>query len=554
MPELRTAALSLAELLSYRDRYTVPEFQRVYGWGETELDRLFSDFESPMRGAPGPLFLGTIYLAAPGDRGEALIADGQQRILTATMIHAAARDLAEDAAEGDRLHAVLATPGGKDFRFMPRDRDAAFFRTWVQERGSTLLPLPGNDREDEAEAEELSESQLNIIRNRDAIVERLRKLGPDGRQRLIEFHDRIKLVAITTDTVEEARNAYASTQTRGLRQSDTDKLKAELIGDCPPAQRALLAGRWEECEAKLGRDEFTDLFHHLIMVEAERRPQHALEADLFGVFDLPRKVGSFIEDVLVPSADAYHRICTAGAATTRKTRNIDAALISLLRCTHNVWRAPVLLAVRAFGAVPRQLDQFLAGFERLACVMMINGTDPHQMLERYVAVIRDIKRKMFVGPSLHLGAHDLDQARRNLQSPRFGLRDRFRMPVLLKLNDLLAKQAQALDPRNVSCEHILPINPPKRGPWRSAFRGRNGQFNGTVFTHMLGNVTILTHPQNREADNSPYDVKRRILKASGFALSKHAAAQKVWNAEVIAGRSEELFELVAGCWRLRETG
>ena len=470
------------------------------------------------------------------------------------MIHAAARDLAEDLAEGDRLHAVLTAPGGSDFRFMPRDRDAAFFRKWVQERGATLLPLPGDDSEDEAEATELSESQLNIIRNRDAIVERLRKLGPDGRRRLIEFHDKTRLVAITTDTVEEARNAYASTQTRGLRQSETDKLKAELIGDCPPAERALLAGRWEECEAKLGRDEFTDLFHHLITIEAERRPQHALEADLFSVFDLPNKVASFIEDVLVPSANAYHRICTAGTATTRKTRKIDAALISLLRCTHNVWRAPALLAVREFGAVPHQLEQFLAGFERLACIMMINGTDPHQMLERYVAVIRDIKTKVFAAPSLHLGTHDLDQARRNLQSPRFALRDRFRMPVLLKLNDLLAKQAQPLDPRNVSCEHILPINPPRRGPWRSAFRGRNGQFNGAVFTHMLGNVTILTHPQNREADNSPYDVKRGILKASGFALSKHAAAEKVWNAKVIADRSEELFELLADSWRLRETG
>ena len=66
MPEMRTAALSLAELLSYRDRYTVPEFQRVYGWGETELDRLFSDFETAMRSTSGRLFLGTIYLATPG--------------------------------------------------------------------------------------------------------------------------------------------------------------------------------------------------------------------------------------------------------------------------------------------------------------------------------------------------------------------------------------------------------------------------------------------------------------------------------------------------------
>jgi hypothetical protein len=548
---MRTAALSLAELLTYYDHYTVPEFQRVYGWRETELDRLFSDFQTAMLGTTVRFFLGTIYLATPGGRSEALIADGQQRILTATMIHAAARDLADNLAEADRLHAALTTPGGRDFRFMPRDRDAAFFRKWVQERGATLLPLPDHTADD-TDAPELSESQLNIIRNRDAIVERLRALGPEGRRRLIEFHGKITLVVITTDTVEEARNAYASTQTRGLRQSETDKLKAELIGDCPPALRERLAGQWEECEAKLGRDNFTELFHHLIVIESERRPQHALEADLFRVFNLPRNIAAFFEDVLVPSAEAYDRICRAGEATTRKTRKIDGALVSLLRCTHAAWKAPVLLAVRELSGAPRQLEPFLADFERLACVLMINGTDPNQIQERYLSVIRTLKKKAFGGPSLHIGAKDLDLARRNLQSPRFALRDRFRMPVLLKLNDLLAKEAQPIDPRNVSCEHILPVNPPRSGYWRKSFRGRDGRFSGSIFTHMLGNVTILTHLQNREADNSSYDVKRRILKTSGFALSKHAAAEKIWNAEVVARRSDALFELLARCWRLHD--
>ena len=61
---------------------------------------------------------------------------------------------------------------------------------------------------------------------------------------------------------------------------------------------------------------------------------------------------------------------------------------------------------------------------------------------------------------------------------------------------------------------------------------------------MLGNMTILTHPQNREADNNPYDAKRRILKTSGFALSKHAATEKTWNAEVVAaGRTS-----CSSCW------
>ena len=69
---------------------------------------------------------------------------------------------------------------------------------------------------------------------------------------------------------------------------------------------------------------------------------------------------------------------------------------------------------------------------------------------------------------------------------------------------------------------------------------------------MLGNVTILTHLQNREADNSPYDIKRRILKTSGFALSKHAATEKIWNADAVARRSDALFDLLARCWRLHD--
>jgi hypothetical protein len=96
--------------------------------------------------------------------------------------------------------------------------------------------------------------------------------------------------------------------------------------------------------------------------------------------------------VLVPSAAAYDRICRAGEATTRKTRKIDGALVSLLRCTHSAWKAPALLAVRELSDAPRQLEPFLADFERLACVLMINGTDPNQIQERYFAVIRTSRK------------------------------------------------------------------------------------------------------------------------------------------------------------------
>ena len=111
----------------------------------------------------------------------------------------------------------------------------------------------------------------------------------------------------------------------------------------------------------------------VIVIEAERRPQHALEADLFGVFRLPRNVSTFIEQVLVPSADAYRRICRAHEGASRKQRRINGYLIGLLRCTHSAWKAPAILALREFGAATPQLEAFLADLERLASVLMIIG-------------------------------------------------------------------------------------------------------------------------------------------------------------------------------------
>ena len=247
------------------------------------------------------------------------------------MVYAAARDLAENAADADRLHALLRRPTGgasasRRATAMPRSsapgcRSAAPRCCRCLEEAAATTEPP-----------ELSESQIRIIRNRDAIVESCARSAPKAAGACsTSTSDRV--VVITADTLEEARNAYASTQTRGLRQSETDKLKAELIGDAP--RRARAAGRaWEECEAKLGRDDFAELFQHLVVIEGERRPQHSLEADLFRVFNLPRNVAAFIETVLVPSADAYVRICKAGEDATRKQRKISGALVSLLRCTH----------------------------------------------------------------------------------------------------------------------------------------------------------------------------------------------------------------------------
>jgi hypothetical protein len=558
--------MSVGEMLTRFHKYTIPDYQRVYAWGEDQVKLLLSELEKATSGKAVEdkvwLYLGTIYLAVPFGSQEAEIADGQQRILTVTMLYAAGRDLAEDPADAERLHAVLLAPGANAdtplFRFVPRDLDAGFFRQWVQERGATLRAHPLDGSGEEAEGlpgteAMFSESRRHIIANRDTIVARLRLLGSNGRRRLFEAMEAsTEMVAITAPTLEEARNAYASTQTRGLRQAETDKLKAELIGDCPRSLRARLAGRWEESEAILGQDNLAELLQHMIVVRAERKAQHALEVDLFSAFDLPKEAERYIEGELVPSAQAYKRICAAGKTGSGREGRINGHLATLLRTTHDGWKAPALLALRQLGDDPAKLERFLRDLERLAAVMMIAGVDPNDMIQRYVAVIRQIKAGRAGAPdALEPSGAELNRARDCLLETRFAQRDRFRMPLLLKLNDLFAKTVQAIDPRMVSCEHILPRNLPKGSPWRELFYdAQRKRYDGASFVHTLGNLAILTHQDNRCANTLPFPEKRVILKRSDFPLTRDAAKVKIWSPRAVTERTERLAGLLIGHWHL----
>jgi hypothetical protein len=570
--QLHAAAMSVAGLLEHFSKFSVPDYQRAYGWTESQLERLFSDLQAAMQrrarpgGSPPLFYLGTIYLAAdqPGD--EAQIADGQQRILTATMLYCAARDLCEDAAEASRLHNVLLQPGsGTRFRFSPRNSDADFFRRWVQERGATLLPMPIDDpplEEDEENdaAAALPESQQHIIRNRDAIVEKLRQLGPEGRKRLLEFHETaINVIVISMPQLGDARNAYASTQTRGLRQAETDKLKAEFIGDCPPPERSRLASQWDDCEGDLGKEHMAELFEHLIVIEGERKVQHALEADLAQVFDLPKNVAHFIDNVLAPSARAYKRILDVGpgrkrgqrSIIDRRQRRIDEHLISLLRTTHTAWKAPAILALRDLAGDQRRMEGVLRDLERLAAVVMLIPLDPHQAIVRYIAVIKDLKGKSKARQGgLKVGADELHRARAALTDRNFATRERLCMPVLLKANDLVGKKVVALQPKLLSCEHILPKNPSRRSHWYRDFKDHEGKYVGGEYLHTLGNVTILTPAENVEADRRAFAFKSNVLKRSSFPLARDAGRNKSWTPKVVRARADRLGKLVIAHWRL----
>jgi hypothetical protein len=135
--------------------------------------------------------------------------------------------------------------------------------------------------------------------------------------------------------------------------------------------------------------------------------------------------------------------------------------------------------------------------------------------------------------------------------PRFGTRERFRMPLLLKLNDLMAGEVLPIDPKTVSCEHILPRNVSQNSPWRAAFKPAQGRrYEGGKYVQQLGNLTVLGHADNRLADTHPFHEKRPIFKRSPLAISNDVGKNRAWTPDIVQARTARLARMLEEHWDL----
>src|SRR5690606_3116285 len=151
-PGLFTAPLRIVELFSDPFRFTVPSYQRRYAWTVKEAGQLLDDILLALGGEGDPVepdyFFGAILLTDSGvhadwRKGPPLfprnleIVDGQQRLITVTILLAVLRDLAaaDGASHYSKLQELITVGksqnGDHTHRLQLQGSDDAFFRTYV---------------------------------------------------------------------------------------------------------------------------------------------------------------------------------------------------------------------------------------------------------------------------------------------------------------------------------------------------------------------------------------------------------------------------------------
>jgi len=550
--DLIVEVVTLAELFSGDHRFRLPPFQRAYAWQTSHVGRLLADIRDAMEAGPqgGGYLLGLLTLVErPGSHAAAII-DGHQRIVTLTILFAVLRDLEVDPLVKERLSAAITMPSRDrtkpvEYVLEPQAIITDFMAELVQKPGATL-------RDPEVGEAELSETERNILENRDYLCAALgdSEIDQDERRELSMFladHCRV-ILRIMRDEVEAWRTLEVEDTTR-VDFNASSRSKASILAALPQSERDHCGRLWDQCEHLLCAEDMYKLLGFVRTLKLRQVSKRPIETDLWEGFDLANSSVVFFERELVPTARLLRAVRDGAVGEGPARARIRERLARLDWVRLDFWIPVALHWLTARGEQDGELEPFFAALERLAWVARIANLEPPKLEKRVLAILTHIDRSRPVAriPELAVEAKLWQEALANLRSPNFRQKS-YSALVLRRISVALGEDCGAYDREGSTFEHIVPRNPERDRSWTKIFKGKK---QSDEHINRLGNLTFLTRDENNRAGNADWDKKREIYRTSRHILSRHAARREEWSAAAIDERTEELIGLLRQAWDMK---
>ncbi|MDJ0491338.1 DUF262 domain-containing HNH endonuclease family protein [Rhodococcus qingshengii] len=556
MQKLTAHEHPLRKIFSSDFEFKIPEYQRPYRWGTDQALQLLDDLEETLdRGDDEPYFLGSLVLVERADASFDVI-DGQQRLTTLTLLFSVLRDLVEGDEFARNLSARVLDPGNEldgipsRPRLTLREQDAPFFRKYVQEPGhiASLVAL--------TDAAAATEPQRAIRDNAEVFRARLSDWSDDRRRALATLAStRTYLVVVSTPSLDSAYRIFSVMNARGLDLTPADIFKSRVIGKV--ANRGDYSKRWEIAEETLGSDAFTELFRDIrTVVSGDRARRELLVEFPSQVLDPYIENGSaadFVDDLLLPYAKAFERTIAFDFGPGDEWKPVNQWLKRLEMVDNKDWRPCALWAMVEHADNADFLASFLKRLERIAASFLLRQAYTTPRIARYLELLNQLKAGAGLdAPAFHLSDDERVRSMTALQGDIYRMQTRRARYVLLRLDELLAKDPGATyDHKIISIEHVLPQNPRNPSQWRLDFTDEQR----AELTHKLGNLLLLNHRKNSQANNYDYATKKdKYFKMSTgsavFALTTQVLELPTWTATIIEKRQQELTAVLAKEWEL----
>jgi len=563
-------AITIGRLMAEADAFRIPSYyQRDLSWSTAQAEDLWYDLTRALadREAAGGKWsaelLGQVVLTTVASEKasstEYDVIDGQQRLVTLTILLCCLRDRLEDALLRDRIHSLVKSPNGG--RVSPRAETVAFLWTLVQLPNATLLS-PGTD------GTELARDQRNILDIRQWFVD---ALSPDR----ISESQRVALAKLILDhcyvarlIVRDRRKApdiFIRINTRGKTLLRTDRLKAHLVAKAAAAEQMTLAARWDAAKELVG-DDFDG--------EAENRKY--LTSYLHDIYNGARNIEdsirrlidergpeNFLSTILEPMAQAYKAVLTKdypdGAGHKGEIR---AYLRYLSWLPRRHWIAPTLVWLVANRDTPLRVVDFLKAMDRYAYGLLILGETGAADEKRFATVLKGLRGAATDGAPekiLVLPKDDVDSILKRVQFSIGNANLRVAKLVLLRIHVREERKARRKGVLNAAeeileedntVEHVLPENPAPGSDWPNLFGPEMA-----IHDKMIGNLFIVPEGFNKQLGNKSWKVKKPLFEAHTQKDGLLVPAAELlpykwgkWNRKSLAKRQAALVATIDDIW------
>jgi hypothetical protein len=398
-----------------------------------------------------------------------------------------------------------------------------------------------------------NDSQKNIKDNAKLFYDTLKAKSELELTRLIKFMFRqCFMIVVSTPDSDSAFRIFAILNDRGLNLSHTDKLKSELIGEIhEPRQQDAAARLWEGMEDQLGRDAFGALFYHIRMImHPEKLRRDILKEFRQSVVDPINNPMKVIEEI-VRYAKVYDDIRNETFESSSGAEEININLSWLNEIDNKDWLPPAIFYM-SLHKDTCDLNRFLTDLERLAAGLMIRRADVNKRIRRYGDILNAIKNDQNLYEStspLQLTFEERNEIIERLGGDLY-LESKFRLYVLLRLNDAFLEEGVKFNYSRVTIEHVLPQTLPSGGKWEEWF----SESDHKKCVHKLGNLILLTGPKNHGNDEFEEKKKEYLAPKYGiisFPLSLQAIRDETeWTKGVTKRRQNDQIEKLKEIWRL----
>lgn len=543
----------IVEFFDGTKQMMVPLFQRTYEWGQPQWEALWDDLiERYQRSDEEPAdvshFVGAIVTvparSVPVGVSKYLVIDGQQRLTTAAILLCAIRTRLEaNSREARRIYRLLNNEdydGDDVYKLLPTQPDRPAWRSLMEDPAGAI---PSRFRA----ACQFFQSRL------DAKIDDEETL--DVRRLFEVVQSRLSVVFINLGENDDPYLIFESLNAKGSPLTQADLVRNYLLLRMRTQdQDRVYQQHWLPMQERLG-DDLPEFVRQYLMQSGVEVPKghvySVLKARLSGLRDdaMPDRV----ED-LARASQFYLRI-------TQPTHEEDASLkrgFARLRRWEISTANPLLLRLYAAYAEGRvtaeELGDCLIMIESFGVRRFICGVPTNQLKRIFLKLTSQVDG--IIAPT-GTAENLRERLASGIRGTRWPKDDEFharwldatiyanpidRCRFILESLEEAHDHREAVDPRNVTIEHVMPQTLSEA--WRDDLGSAAALHDRYVDT--IGNLTLSAY--NGELSNLAFSRKRELYANSHFELTRALAAEDRWDPEAITARAERLWALARSIW------